>query len=84
MKVDVVQANYYILCFIPSFDLCNGTAELSMTMSRLAVFYKQRDFYFYSTCTYSIPASILKLPISIVDAFLWMALAYYVIGYSLN
>lgn len=59
-----------------------GIAEISMTASRLAVFYKQRDFHFYPAWAYSIPAAILKIPFSLLDAFLWTALTYYVIGYS--
>ncbi|KAM1112130.1 hypothetical protein EV1_044652 [Malus domestica] len=53
-----------------------------MTVSRLAVFYKQRDFYFYPAWAYSIPAIILKIPFSLLDAFLWTSMTYYVIGYS--
>lgn len=84
MKVDEIHAKYYMSSLFYALVrlLCNGTAEISMTASRLAVIYKQRDFYFYPAWAYSIPAAILKIPFSLLDAFLWTALTYYVIGYS--
>ncbi|GLT42699.1 hypothetical protein SLA2020_166850 [Shorea laevis] len=84
MKVDMVHATYYIgsLFYALVRLLSNGIAELSFTVSRLAVFYKQRDLYFYPAWAYSIPAAILKIPFSLIDAFLWTVLTYYGIGYS--
>ncbi|KAK2970230.1 hypothetical protein RJ640_021666 [Escallonia rubra] len=84
MSINVIDANYYMgsLFFALIRLMCNGIQELSMTVSRLDVFYKQRDSYFYPAWTYSIPAAILKIPFSFLDAFLWTALSYYVIGYS--
>ncbi|KAH7833611.1 hypothetical protein Vadar_008066 [Vaccinium darrowii] len=84
MKIDVVQANFLLgsLFYTVIRFTTNGLPELTMTISRLAVFYKQRDVYFYPAWAYSIPAAILKIPFSLVDAFLWTTLTYYVIGYS--
>ncbi|GLT42698.1 hypothetical protein SLA2020_166840 [Shorea laevis] len=84
MRVDTVHATFYMFSlFYALLRLaCNGLAEFSLTVSRLAVFYKQRDFYFYPAWAYSIPAVILKIPFSLLDAFLWTVLTYYVIGYS--
>ncbi|KAI8541805.1 hypothetical protein RHMOL_Rhmol08G0090400 [Rhododendron molle] len=84
MDIDVDRANYFMgsLFFALMRITTNGIPELAMTLSRLPVFYKQRDIYFYPAWAYSIPAAILKIPYSFVDAFLWTALTYYVIGYS--
>ncbi|KAL5582398.1 hypothetical protein UlMin_014840 [Ulmus minor] len=84
MDTDEVHANYYMgsLFYALIRLICNGIAELSLTVSRLGVFYKQRDFHFYPPWIYSIPAALLKIPSSLLDAFLWTALTYYVIGYS--
>ncbi|XP_062009969.1 pleiotropic drug resistance protein 3-like isoform X1 [Rosa rugosa] len=84
MKVDEIHSNFFMssLFYALLRLVCNGTAELSLTASRLAVFYKQRDFYFYPAWAYSVPSAILKIPFSLIDAFLWTALTYYVIGYS--
>ncbi|KAE8008363.1 hypothetical protein FH972_004884 [Carpinus fangiana] len=84
MKIDVDHANYYLgsIFYALIRFVCVGFPELSLTASRLGVFYKQRDFYFYPAWTYSIPAAILKIPFSLLDALLWTGLTYYVIGYS--
>ncbi|KAK1319194.1 Pleiotropic drug resistance protein 3 [Acorus calamus] len=84
MGVDLVHANYYMgsLFFALIILMVNGFPELAMTVSRLPVFYKQRDFYFYPAWAYAVPASILKIPISLVESFIWTSLTYYVIGYS--
>lgn len=84
MSVDMVDANLFMgsLFYALIRLMCNGIAELSLTVQRIGVFYKQRDFYFYPAWAYSVPAAILKIPFSLLDAFLWTALTYYVIGFS--
>ncbi|KAL3714536.1 hypothetical protein ACJRO7_006451 [Eucalyptus globulus] len=84
MKVDLVHADlfmgslYYALIRL----MVIGIQELAMTVSRLGVFYKQRDFFFYPAWAYTIPAAVLKIPFSLLDAFLWTAITYYGVGYS--
>lgn len=84
MDVDIVHANYYLgsLFYSLVILLVDGYPELSMTVSRLAVFYKQRDLCFYPAWAYTIPATILKIPLSFVESLVWTSLTYYVIGYS--
>lgn len=84
MNIDVVHANYYLgsLFYGLSRLMTNGIAEISLTAARLSVFYKQRELYFYPAWAYAIPTIILKIPFSLLDAFLWTVLTYYVIGYS--
>lgn len=84
MNINVVQANYYMgsLFYALMRLMSNGIPELFMTSSRLDVFYKQRDMYFYPAWAYSISAATIKIPSSLVDAFLWTFLTYYVIGFS--
>ena len=60
----------------------NGFAELSMTVQRLPVFYKQRDFLFFPAWAYALPQWILKVPLTIVEVFVWVFLTYYVIGFD--
>ncbi|GAB4854144.1 transcription factor [Ancistrocladus abbreviatus] len=62
--------------------LFNGYAELSLTIMKLPVFYKQRDLRFYPGWAFSIPMFLLKLPISFIESFLWIAITYYIIGYD--
>ncbi|OVA16670.1 ABC transporter-like [Macleaya cordata] len=84
MEVDALHADYYIGSLLNALIriVTNGIPELSMTFSRLPVFYKQRNVYFYPAWAYTIPAVILKLPLSLVESFMWTALTYYGIGYS--
>lgn len=84
MDVDLVHSNYYMgAIFYTIIRLANnGIAELAMTVSRLPVFYRQRDLHFYPAWAYTIPAFVLKIPISLVESILWTVLTYYVIGYS--
>ncbi|CAK7348518.1 unnamed protein product [Dovyalis caffra] len=84
MNIDMVHANLYMgsLYYALIRLMSNGIAELSLTVQRMPVFYKQRDFYFYPSWAYSVPAAILKIPFSLLDAFLWTALTYYGIGFS--
>ncbi|KAI3810521.1 hypothetical protein L1987_20137 [Smallanthus sonchifolius] len=84
LKVDAIDANYYLgsLFYALVILLVDGFPELSMTVARLPVFYKQRDMYFYPAWAYAIPASLLKIPLSMFVAVIWTCLTYYVIGYS--
>ncbi|RVX01542.1 Pleiotropic drug resistance protein 3 [Vitis vinifera] len=84
MTVDMVHSNYYMgsLFYSAIRLMTNGLAELPLTGSRLPILYKQRDLYFYPAWSYTVPAAILKIPFSFLDAVLWTALTYYAISYS--
>lgn len=60
----------------------NGTAEIALTVRRLPVFYKQRDFLFYPAWAFALPIWILRIPISILDSAIWIVLTYYTIGFA--
>lgn len=62
----------------------NGMSELSMTIVKLPVFYKQRDSLFFPAWVYGIPSWILKIPITFLEAGLWVFVTYYVIGFDPN
>ncbi|KAK7291743.1 hypothetical protein RIF29_07126 [Crotalaria pallida] len=84
MAVDLVSANYLLgsLYYTLVRLMTNGVAELIMTISRLPVVDKQKEFYLYPAWAYCLPASILKIPFSVLDSIVWTAVTYYVIGYS--
>ncbi|XP_061973644.1 pleiotropic drug resistance protein 3-like isoform X2 [Populus nigra] len=84
MAVDAIHASYYMsaLFFALTILFSDGIPELHMTVSRLAVFYKQRELCFYPAWAYVVPTAILKVPLSLVEAFVWTTLTYYVVGYS--
>ncbi|KAJ4718242.1 Pleiotropic drug resistance ABC transporter [Melia azedarach] len=62
----------------------NGMSEISMTIVKLPIFYKQRDLLFYPSWAYAIPSWILKIPISFAEVAVWVFLTYYVIGFDPN
>ncbi|KAH0768252.1 hypothetical protein KY285_004123 [Solanum tuberosum] len=84
MDTDLLHANYYLgaLFFALIILLVDGFPELTMTIARLAVFYKQNDLCFYPAWAYAIPAAILKIPLSVLESVIWTCMTYYVIGFS--
>uniref|UniRef100_A0A165ZT11 ABC transporter domain-containing protein n=1 Tax=Daucus carota subsp. sativus TaxID=79200 RepID=A0A165ZT11_DAUCS len=60
----------------------NGMAELAMTVLRLPVFFKQRDFLFYPSWAFALPISILTIPVSLMESAIWIILTYYTIGFA--
>ncbi|KAF2301530.1 hypothetical protein GH714_025553 [Hevea brasiliensis] len=72
------------LFFSMIFIMFNGLSEMSMTISKLPVFYKQRKLLFYPAWVYSLPPWIIKIPITLVQVALWVFITYYVIGYDPN
>ena len=84
MGVDIIHANYYLGALFYGLVILffDGYPELAMTVARLPIFYKQRDLYFYPAWAYAIPAIIIKIPLSVLEALIWTSLTYYVIGYT--
>uniref|UniRef100_A0A7N0T827 ABC transporter domain-containing protein n=2 Tax=Kalanchoe fedtschenkoi TaxID=63787 RepID=A0A7N0T827_KALFE len=84
MHVDLAHSNYYMgalfyALLILHFD---GFPELAMTVGRLAVFYKHKALQFYPAWAYAIPATALKVPLSLLASVAWTSLTYYVIGFT--
>ncbi|XP_004508092.1 pleiotropic drug resistance protein 3-like isoform X2 [Cicer arietinum] len=84
LDIDLLGSNYLLgsLYYTLVRLMTNGVAELIMTITRLPVVYKQKAFYLYPAWAYCLPASILKIPFSVLDALVWTSITYYVIGYS--
>ncbi|KAG5055661.1 hypothetical protein JHK85_008171 [Glycine max] len=60
----------------------NGFSEQAMLVSRLPVFYKQRDFMFYPAWAFGLPIWVLRIPISLVESGIWVVFTYYTIGFA--
>ncbi|GKV17135.1 hypothetical protein SLEP1_g27677 [Rubroshorea leprosula] len=84
MAIDVSHGMYYMgaLFYSLVIFLVEGVPELSMTVSRLEVFYKQKELRFYPAWAYTIPTAIVRIPLCFVEVLVWTSLTYYVIGYS--
>ncbi|XVF24912.1 hypothetical protein REPUB_Repub13aG0168400 [Reevesia pubescens] len=70
------------LLFGMIINMFNGFSEMSMTITRLPVFYKQRDLLFHPAWSYTLPSFLLKVPISILESVVWMVVTYYTIGFA--
>ncbi|PRQ25661.1 putative monosaccharide-transporting ATPase [Rosa chinensis] len=62
----------------------NAVAEISMTVAKLPVFFKQRKLLFFPPWAYALPTWILKIPLTCVEVGVWVFISYYVIGYDPN
>ncbi|KAF8101841.1 hypothetical protein N665_0201s0154 [Sinapis alba] len=84
MGIDIVHGNSYLSCLFFGIVvlMIDGIPEISMTVQRLAVFYKQKQLCFYPAWAYAIPATVLKVPLSFLESLVWTCLTYYVIGYT--
>ncbi|XP_030972075.1 ABC transporter G family member 29-like [Quercus lobata] len=70
------------LLFSMLINMFNGFAELSMTIARLPVFYKQRDLLFHPVWTFTLPSVVLRIPMSVLESVVWMVMTYYSIGFA--
>ncbi|XP_047094367.1 ABC transporter G family member 48-like isoform X2 [Lolium rigidum] len=62
--------------------LFNGFAELQLTIKVLPTFYKQRDLLFFPPWTFGLANILLKVPVSLIEAGVWVILTYYVMGFA--
>ncbi|KAI3434296.1 uncharacterized protein J3R85_006768 [Psidium guajava] len=81
---DETNGNLYLSCLF--FGLIhmmfNGFSELPITISRLPVFYKQRDNFFYPAWAWSLSSWILRVPYSVIEAVVWSCVVYYTVGFA--
>ncbi|XP_050370923.1 ABC transporter G family member 31 isoform X3 [Argentina anserina] len=81
---DEINGNLYLSCLF--FGLVhmmfNGFTELPLMISRLPVFYKQRDNYFHPAWAWSGVSLLLRIPYSIIEAIVWSCVVYYTVGFA--
>ncbi|KAI3844873.1 hypothetical protein MKX03_008304, partial [Papaver bracteatum] len=74
---------YYGALFFSLINVIfNGMGEMAMTVSRLPVFFKQRDFLFYPAWAFGLPIWLLRVPVSALESGIWVILTYYTIGFA--
>ncbi|KAI3775069.1 hypothetical protein L1987_49637 [Smallanthus sonchifolius] len=61
-------------------------SAISMTIAKLPVFYKQRNFLFtpHGHITYALPSWVIKIPVSFLEGAVWTFIAYYVMRFDPN
>ncbi|RYQ99046.1 hypothetical protein Ahy_B07g086895 [Arachis hypogaea] len=81
---DEVNGNLYLsaLFFGLIHMMFNGFSELPLMITRLPVFYKQRDNLFYPAWAWSLSSWILRVPYSVIEALIWSAVVYYTVGFA--
>ncbi|XP_038716809.1 LOW QUALITY PROTEIN: ABC transporter G family member 31-like [Tripterygium wilfordii] len=81
---DETNGNLYLAALFVGLVhiMFNGFSELPLTISRLPVFYKQRDNFFHPAWAWSLASWILRVPYSILEAFVWSCVVYYTIGFA--
>lgn len=62
----------------------NGFSDLTLSIIRLPVFYKQRDLLFFPAWAYALPTWMLTIPISFMEAGFWISFSYYPTGLDPN
>ena len=70
------------LLYVMIVNMFNGFAESSIILARLPVVYKHRDFLFYKPWTIVLPNVLLRVPASIFESIVWVAITYYSIGFA--
>ncbi|XP_030525586.2 ABC transporter G family member 29-like [Rhodamnia argentea] len=70
------------LLFSMIINMFNGFAELSMTITRLPVFYKHRDLLLHPAWTFTLPNFLLRIPMSVLESIVWIVMTYYSIGFA--
>jgi len=70
------------LVFSMIINMFNAYPELSLTISRLPVFYKHRDLLFYPPWVFTVPNFLLRVPISMLESIVWVVMTYYSIGFA--
>ncbi|XP_061973701.1 pleiotropic drug resistance protein 1-like [Populus nigra] len=82
----VTDGGIYVgaIFFIVVVIMFNGMAEISMTLAKLPVFYKQRDLLFFPAWIYALPTWILKIPITLIEVAIMVFITYFVIGFDPN
>ncbi|KAM3739457.1 hypothetical protein ACB098_08G025600 [Castanea mollissima] len=78
------NGNLYLSCLFYGLVhmMFNGFSELPLMITRLPVFYKQRDNFFHPAWAWSISSWILRVPYSIVEAVVWSCVVYFTVGFA--
>ena len=51
-----------------------------MMVESLSIFYTQRDNLFYPAWAFALPTTLLRIPYSLLESFLWSIIVYWSVG----
>ena len=63
VRLGAIYIGIYLIIF-------SGFSELPVAISRLPVFYKQRDLHFYPAWVYVLPSMLVGIPVSMIEVVL--------------
>lgn len=72
------------LFFAMIYMLMAGSSEMHVLGERLRVFFRQREMKMYPGSAFALPAFIWRIPYCMVDAILWSAIMYFLVGLDPN
>ncbi|GJN28601.1 hypothetical protein PR202_gb16803 [Eleusine coracana subsp. coracana] len=72
-----------LLFFALSETMFSTLGEIGDTVMKLPLFFKQRDVFF-PAWAYALATWIIKIPVSVIDVTIWVAIAYYGVGLDAN
>ncbi|KAK3119462.1 hypothetical protein QOZ80_9AG0670890 [Eleusine coracana subsp. coracana] len=72
-----------LLFFALSEMMFSTLGEIGDTVMKLPLFFKQRDVFF-PAWAYALATWIIKIPVSVIDVTIWIAIAYYGVGLDAN
>ncbi|KAI7741348.1 hypothetical protein M8C21_029253, partial [Ambrosia artemisiifolia] len=79
-----IDGSLYVGALLDSMliNMFNGLADLSFTVMRLPVVYKQRDLMFHPPWAFTLPAFLLRIPMSMIESVMWTVLLYWGVGFA--
>ncbi|KAK9054723.1 hypothetical protein SSX86_025802 [Deinandra increscens subsp. villosa] len=74
-----IDGSLYVGALLNSMliNMFNGLADLSFTVMRLPVVYKQRDLMFHPPWAFTLPAFLLRIPSAMIESILWTSILYW-------
>ncbi|KAG2591321.1 ABC transporter G family member 38-like [Panicum virgatum] len=70
------------LVYVMIVNMFNGFAESAVILARLPVLFRHRDFLFYRPWAFTLPNILLRVPASLFESIVWVAITYYTIGFA--
>jgi hypothetical protein len=59
-----------------------GLAELTFTIVRLPIYYKEKELFLYPAWAFTIPMFVMRLPWTFLEAAVWECITYFLIGFT--
>ncbi|KAG2451837.1 hypothetical protein HYH02_003613 [Chlamydomonas schloesseri] len=77
------EANYYlsVIFFSVMVMFMGGFNSVDSYVKKLPVFFKQRDYHFYTAAAFTLNGAALRIPEHLVNATVWSIMVYFSVGF---